>query len=160
MKEAEEELASEEELAREDGGDEAYFDFIDMSKIESLGTSEGGKTSPAASPTKQGSKSKEWENYIERTSDKASAKKIAEIWSEAAKTDLIKATPDFAGFVNWYKNTKNNQKSMEALGKSAGDDFTPADALKLIDAAASGQGINEHYGKSHATLIRERYRRY
>jgi len=161
MREAEKKFKEiNEEFAGEEGAGESdeVYDFVDLKKIQNLGTTDGRESSPATSPTNQGSKSKEWENYIEKTKEKESAIKISKIWSKVAKLDLINASPDYAGFVDWYKKTKNDGEIMSSLNKNKGEDFTPEEALKLIDAAGRDEAVKEHFGKSHATLIRERYR--
>lgn len=153
-----------EEFAREEGeGVEGeLIDGVDLRKLKA--TSED-TSSVAVKDDKEASKQTTaqktgWERYIEKTSDKESAKKISKIWEEASKLSLIKAGSDFAGFVAWYKKTKADKETMSSLNKNVGNDFSPAEALRLIYAAADGAAVNEHFGKSHGTLIRERYRRY
>jgi hypothetical protein len=151
-----------EEFAREEGeGVEGeLIDGVDLSKIKATSedtSSDAVKDDKGASKQTTAQKTG-WERYIEKTKDKENAKKISEIWEEASKLPLINVSSDFAGFVAWYKKTKDDAETMKGLGKNTGDNFSPAEALRLIDAADSA--VNEHFGKSHGTLIRERYRRY
>ena len=165
IKEATEAFAREE---GDEGGDGELIDGVDLSKLKATSedTSSAAVKDDKGASKQTAAKKSGWERYIEKTKDEKSAEKISKIWKEASKLPLINAGSDFAGFVAWYKKTKADPETMKALEKNAGDDFSPKEALELIYAAGEGAGIsntratNEHFGKSHGTLIRERYRRY
>lgn len=96
-----------------------------------------------------------WDKYIENSSDKVNAKKIKDNWQEFSNINGVDASSDYAGFVKWYKSTRQDGDLMKIINKKAGDNFNPEEAFKLMQKIGEASGINESL--SRGSLIRKRY---
>ena len=96
-----------------------------------------------------------WDRYIENSSDKENARKIKNSWQEFSKINGVNASSDYAGFVKWYKSTRQDGNLMKIINKNVGENFNPEEAFELMQKIGKASGISESL--SRGSLIRRRY---
>lgn len=161
IKEGEAILAEDAE-GEESGGSEDISPIgdIDEDALASLGEDTGetlsdSETGDQARERQDSGTRSGWDRYIENSSDKVNAKKIKDNWQEFSNINGVDASSDYAGFVKWYKSTRQDGDLMKIINKKAGDNFNPKEAFKLMQKIGEASGINESL--SRGALIRKRY---
>ena len=119
-----------------------------------------------------------WDGFISRSSDKATAKKIRDMWAKmAGKANEYgnpkdKASPGYQYYTSsykdwqkWYRECKQRPEYMSKIGKGPGEDMNAAEVVEVLssfedyESTLSGPDLQSE-SVSRGSMYRRRYYRY
>ena len=132
----------------------------------------GGARTAVAKPV---AKPVGWDGFISRSSDKATAKKIKDMWAKmAGKANEYgnpkdKASPGYQYYTSsyrdwqkWYRECKQRPEYMSKIGKRSGEDMNAAEVVEVLssfedyESTLSGPELQSE-GVSRGSMYRRRY---